>query len=89
MNKDSTSRAIREALGWLIVGVVVLYLATMAGFFSVSEAGAKPRVTPTVGCRPGVEGREFCGDRFATSVARPGDYQPKRGTPVPTRRPNK
>lgn len=85
MRQDSTEerrkRAIREALGILILGAVILYLASMAGFFSVSEAGAKPRPT-VVGCRPGVEGRDFCPDGFATSQAKPGQFdRPRTATP--------
>lgn len=71
---------IRELIGWLIIGAVILILATMAGYFSVSEAGAKPRPTP---CETIVEGLERCGHTLRTAVARPGQRNvPRRETPT-------
>lgn len=87
MQQDSTKRrrqAIREALGWLIIGIVVLWLATMAGFFSASEAESKGRPSPTP-CETIAEGVERCGQTFATSAARPGDHAPRRATATPRR----
>jgi hypothetical protein len=79
MNQNSTERrkqAIKEAIGWLIIGIVVLYLVHMAGYLTAEPVESAPQrtATPTVGtCRPGVEGTDYCADRFATSAARPGE----------------
>lgn len=64
---------------------IVLALMAVGILFMVAETaepvGAKPRPTA---CRPGVEGIDYCGDRLATSVARPGQRNvPRRETPTP------
>jgi hypothetical protein len=65
-----------------------IVLATMAAgiLWMVAETaepvGAKPRPTA---CRPGID---YCGDRLATSVARPGQRNvPRRETPTRGARP--
>lgn len=76
---------LKEAIGWLIIGIVVLYLAHMAGYLQTEPAHSAARPTPTA-CRAGVEGKNFCPDRFATSEARPNQHnRPVRATPTPKR----
>lgn len=84
--KDSTPKTKRSLLSlYLILAILTLAIFGMLGAFSTMEAGAAPRRTPVPTCRPGVEGRDFCADRFQTSVARPN----QRNVPIqatPTRR---
>jgi hypothetical protein len=77
-----TQRFFRDLIGWLFLGVVILALAWMAGYLKTPQVESAPRATPTP-CRAGVEGKDFCPDQFQTSVARPGDFAPRRGTPKP------
>jgi hypothetical protein len=81
MKRESqTRRFLREAIGALILGAVILYLIWMAGYLSPVEAGAKPRPTPT--CETIAEGLERCGV-LRTSVARPNQHnRPVKATPT-------
>lgn len=85
--KDSTTptqRFLRELVGWLILGAVVLYLAWMAGYLMPPGAESKARPTPTVPCETIAEGIERCGNGLRTSPARPGDSAPRRATATPS-----
>lgn len=66
----------------LTVVFFILIIAALAIFATPELVGGKARPTPTA-CRAGVEGKEYCADRFATSQARPGDAAPRRATQTP------
>jgi hypothetical protein len=68
---------------FIILAVFALLVFGWLGAFEPAHSAGRP--TPTA-CRAGVEGKNYCPDGFQTSVARPGDFAPRRGTPTKPKR---